>query len=283
MPAPRLAVDLSSGTIRVLEGVPGGRMRCGEAAAPPGSMQAGRITNPDAVSQTLHQLIARTEIRATRALIAVADAVASYRVLAFRHDASAAEIDSEVRAQLNLGSERMSFRHVELASARGDREIFAAVWDRGQVQAIAGAVRQAGLEPAVVDLKSLCVARALAIDSCIFLEVGNRSCEAVLIDDRVPRIWHSFKLDMGGDMPAALAYGLKPVLGLQLRSGGGGFGPESPIVIRSDQELPTYVIYRLADLTGRRVEDLPAPPRADPDVRYGPYLTCLGLVMRRDA
>src|SRR5262249_27597140 len=128
-----------------------------------------------------------------------------------------------------------------------------------------------------------CVARALTIDSCIFLEVGDRTCEAVLIDDRLPRIWHSFKVAADGDLPSALADGLKPVLGLHLRSGGHGFGSDSPIVIRPDEEPASCVTPRLSALTGGAVEDLPEPPRVDPDVRYGPYLTCLGLIMRRDA
>ncbi|HKW72261.1 MAG TPA: hypothetical protein VJQ08_05485 [Candidatus Dormibacteraeota bacterium] len=283
MPAPRLAIDLSSGLIRVLEGAPGDRMRSGEAAAPVGALDAGRVVNPSQVGQAIRQLVARTEIRATRALIAVTDALASYRVLTFSSEATESDIDAEVLTRLNLGSERMAVRHVEIRSAHNEREYFAAAWDRGQVQAVAAAVRHAGLEPAVVDLKSLCVARALTIDSCVYLEVGDRSCEAVLIDARVPRIWHTFRADADGDLSAALANGLKPVLGLHLRGGGGGFGPESPIVIHSEHALPTFVPYRLADLTGRPVEDLPPPPRADPDVRYGPYLTCLGLVMRRDA
>ena len=283
MPASRLAVDLSSGTLRVLEGMPGGPMRSGEAAVPAGAMEGGRVLDSAALGVALRHLIARAEITTTRALIAASDTIASFRVLTFPKASTESEIDAAIRTQLNLGSERMSSRHVEVLAGRDERTIFAAVWDRGQVQAIAHAAKQAGLEPAVVDLKSLCVARALPEVSCILLDMSVDPCEAILIDERIPRVWHTFKLESGGDLAFVLAAGLKPMLGFHKRSGAAGFGPHSPILVRSDQPLPSLMFGRLEQLTGHPVQPLPQPQRVDPDVRYSPFLACLGLVMRRSA
>jgi hypothetical protein len=279
----RLALDLSGGMLRVLEGAPGGPMRCGESAAPPGALEDGRVLDPAALGQALRKLLARSEIGATRALIAASDVIASFRVLTFPKGTPDSEIDASVRAQLNLGSDRMATRHMEVPGVREERTIFAAAWDRSQVQAIAAAVRQAGLEPVAVDLKSLCIARAIAVGSCILLDMTVDPCEAVLIDGRVPRGAHSFRVESGGDLALALANGLKPVLAFQKRSGASGFGPGSPILVRSDQELPSHLSSRLARLTGHPVDPLPRPPRVHEEVRYVPYLTCIGLVMRRRA
>ncbi len=256
-------------------------MRCGEAAAPPGALEGGRVIDPVAVGQALRHLVARTEITTTRALVAASDAIASYRVLTFSPEATDSDIESAVAAQLNLGSDRMGMRHVEVLSGGPGRTVFATVWDRDQVQAIASAVKHAGLEPAAVDLKSLCVARVLPVDSCIFLDMSAELCEAVLIDERVPRAWKTFKVESGEDLALSIANGLKPVLGFHRRSGGEGFRPDSPILVRSDQPLPTLLSGRLEQLTGHPVDPLPQPKRVDPEVRFGPYLTCLGLIMRR--
>ncbi len=257
-------------------------MRCGEAAAPAESMDSGRVLDPMAVGQALRQLIARTEITTTRALIAASDRLASFRILTFPKSATKAEIDASVQAQLNLGHDRMATRHVEIRASRDDRTFFATVWDRSQIQAIAAAARHAGLEPAAVDLKSLCIARALPIDSCVLLDLSVEPCEVMLIDERVPSLWHTFRIDSGADIAAAVVKGLRPLLGFHQRTGVNGFGHESPIVIRSDQALPSLLTARLEQLTNRPVQTLPAPPRTDPDVRFGPYFTCLGLVMRRN-
>jgi len=267
--------------LRVLEGMPGGPMRCGEAAAPPGAIEGGRVLDPVALGQALRQLLARSEISATRALIAANDAIASFRVLTFPKGTSDPDIDASVRAQLNLGSERMAMRHIEVLAGREERTVFATVWDRAQVNAIATAARQAGLEPLAVDLKSLCVARAIPVSSCILLDMSADPCEAILIEDRIPRAAHSFKVGSGGDVGLALSTGLKPVLAFQRRSGASGFGPQSPILVRSDQDLPSLLTGRLEHLTGHPVDPLPRPRRIDADIRYGPYLTCIGLVMRR--
>jgi hypothetical protein len=281
MPTSRLALDLSGGTLRVLDGVPGGPMRCGEAAPPPGAFERGRVVDPAVLGQAIRQLLARSEISATRVLIAASDVIASFRMLTFPKGTTDGEIGDAVRSRLNLGSDRMAMRHIEVPGSTDERTIFAAVWERSQVQAIASAARQAGLEPAAVDLKALCVARALPVGSCILLDMSADPCEAVLIEDRVPRATHTFTVTSGDDLALGLANGLKPVLAFQRRSGMSGFGPESPILLRSDQALPSLLMGRLDQLTGHPVDPLPRPPRVDPDIRFSPYLTCIGLVMRR--
>jgi hypothetical protein len=277
----RLALDLSGGTLRVLEGVPGGPMRCGEAAPPPGAFEGGRVLDPAALGKAIRQLLARSEIGSTRALIAASDVIASFRVLTFPKGTPDAEIRDAVKGRLNLGSDGMAMRHIEVPGSSDERTIFATVWDRSQVQAIAAAAKHAGLEPVAVDLNSLCIARALPVDSCILLDMTADPCEAVLIEDHLPRAAHSFTVTSGDDLALSLANGLKPVLAFQRRSGASGFGPASPILLRADQALPSLLVGRLDQLTGHPVDPLPRPSRVDPDVRFGAYLTCIGLVMRR--
>jgi len=255
-------------------------MRCGEAAVPPGSLAGGRVVDQAAVGNAIRTLIARTEVTTTRALVAVSDAIASFRVLSFPATASDDDINRALSEQMDLGSGRMTRRHVEVSRSDGQQTVYAAVWDRSQVQSVAGAVRLAGLDPAVVDLKSLCIARSLAVDACLFVDLSTEPCELLVIEDRLPRLWHTFKLDRGADPAPAIAKGLRPALELRRRTGG---GDDTPIVVRADQELPSSFSIRLEGLTGHPVEGLPQPLRVDPDVRYGPYLTCLGLIMRRKA
>jgi len=245
-------------------------------------MQGSRVLDPAAVGQALRQLIARSEITTSRAVVAAGDAVASFRVMSFPRSATDADIDSAVRNQLDLGTNKMAHRHLEVPGAGPDeRAVFAAVWDRAQVAAIAESIRLAGLEPAAVDLKSLCVARALTRDSCIFVDLTCAPAEVVLIDQHVPRVWHAFNAEMNRDLARSTFEALRPVLGLSRRPGGAGFGPSSPIVVRADPPVPSGVATRLEELTARSVLAVDPPPRVDPAVRYVPYLTCLGLILRR--
>lgn len=259
-------------------------MRCGESGIPDGAVEpGGRIVDAAGLGGMLRQLLARSEITTSRALIAASDTIASFRVFTFPKGTPDAEVDMAVRTQLPTTLEHLAVHRTEVLGDGSDRTVYATVWDRNQVRAIADTARHAGLEPAVVELKSLCVARAVPVASCIVLDLYAEPFEATVIDRHIPRVWHSFSAKLEGDLAASLAAGLKPVLGFYKGTPGGGFAQDSPILIRSDQVLPTLMAGRLATLTGHPVESLPRPPRIDPELRFGPYLTCVGLVMRRKA
>lgn len=279
MPASRLAIDLSGGTIRALDGVPGGPMRSGEIGVAEQAMEGGHIRDPAVVGTAIRQLLARAEINTGRAMVAASDAIASFRVMTFAPGTSDDEVDAEVRAQLPA-HDRLSIRRREVLDGVPGRTIYATAWDRDSVRAITEAVRTAGLEPAVVDLKSLCLARAVTAPACVILDMSGQPVEAILIDAHVPRAWHAFKLGADGDLAMSIAAGLKPVFAFY-RTRADQFPPDAPILVRAEQMLPASVATRLRQLTGRPVEPVPQPPRVDPALRYSAYLTCIGLVMRR--
>ena len=82
--ATRLAIDLTGGLIRVVDGALGGPMRCGSGGTPAGSLVDGKVVDVVGVGSALRQLLARTDIENTQALIAASDSVASFRVLKAR-------------------------------------------------------------------------------------------------------------------------------------------------------------------------------------------------------
>jgi hypothetical protein len=260
-------------------------MRCGEAAVPPGSLHAGRVVDAEALGKVLRQVLARTEITATRAMIAVSDALASFRVMTFAAGTADLEVENAVKRELPAATPKMALWHMEVQNDRPERTVYAAAWDRSHIQAVADIARQAGLEPVAVELKSLCLARALPLPSCIVVDLSGDPVEAILIDDSLPRVWHGFQLQPApkNDLAASIADGLKSVLRFYERrpAAGGSFGPGSPILLRSDQVLPDQIMKRLTRLTGHRVEPIPQPARVPAEVRHETYLTCIGLIMRR--
>jgi len=255
-------------------------MRCGESIAPAGSMERGWVVDPASVGQALRQLLARTEISATRALIVASDAIASFRVMTFANGIADSEVDAVVTSQLPTPTDRMALRRKDILRDRRQRTVYAVAWDRGQVQSMAEAARVAGLDPAVVELKSLCVARAIPKAACILLDMSTDPCEAVLIVDHVPRIWHAFKVPASDDRVTALSAGLKPLLAFHKQSGG-DLSPDAPVLVRTEQLLAAQLTSDLSEAVGHPVELLEQPPRIEPEVRFGPFLPCIGLVMRR--
>lgn len=283
--APRLAIDLSGGLIRVAQGVIGGLVRCGSGGTPAGSVEMGHIKDPGAVGAALRQLLARTEITETRALIAASDSIATFRVLRFPGATTDNEIDAAVAKELPLDPGRMATRWVELKSSEDVRTVYAVAWDRLLVQNLIDAARGAGLEATVVDLKSACIARAVAAPSCVVLDMSSNPVDVILIDGHVPQLAHSFELNVpaGDDLVPPIAASLQTVLRFYKRRRDTSFGPAAPVFISGEQVVPSQAVTKLSELVGHPVEPLPCPPRISTDVRHMTYLTCLGLMMRRAA
>jgi len=279
----RLAVDLSGGLIRVLDGALGGPLRCGSGGTPPGALVEGKVLDVAGVGSALRQLLARTEVQENRALVAVSDSLASFRVLTLPPTATDAAIDSAVAKEFLLDPEKMAIRWVDLHLTPQSRTVYAAAWDRSLVKRITESVKLAGVEPVVVDLKSACVARAVAEPSCIVVDLSAEPAEIFLIDKHVPQVWHSVQLNVppGEDVGPALVGPLGTVLRFYKRRRDTDFASNAPILVSAERELPARAMTYLSQNLGHPVEPLPMPARVPPDVRHSTYLTCLGLIMRR--
>jgi hypothetical protein len=283
--ATRVAIDLSGPLIRVVEGALGGPMRCGSGGTPAGAHVRGRVVDVEAVGSALNQLLARTEILGSRALVSVNDALATFRVLTLPRDSTDQTVAAAVSREMPQDSDRMSIRWVDVPTDEDERRIYAVASDRALVRSVTEAVRVAGLDPAVIDLKSACVARTAPQSVCVIVDLTGDPAEIILIDRNVPQVWHPVHLNLrpGEDVAPALVAPLRSVVRFYKRRRDTSFDSDVPILICSEQPLPAAAAASLADSIGHPVDHLPTPPRVPADIRYATYLTCIGLMMRRKA
>jgi hypothetical protein len=180
----------------------------------------------------------------------------------------------------------MATRWLDVVDPRGQhRVVYAAAWDQALVKNIAEAIKLAGLEPIVVELKSASVARAVPAPACVVVDLAADPAEIILVDDNLPQVWHTVKVKepIGEDGVAALAASLRTTLRFYRRQGSGDFGQGAPVFIASEQALPSQLLTQLSGLTGQPVLLLPVPARVPANVRHSTYLACLGLLMRRSS
>jgi len=258
-------------------------MRCGAAAIPDGASNAGRLIDPAAVARALQSLLARTEVVQTRALVAASDAIATFRVLTVAPGSTSKEIDATIAHELPFDPQQTASKWLQVGASPESRVVYGAAWDRVLVRGVSDAVRLAGIEPAVVELKSASVARAVAAASCVLVDLSSRPAELILIDRHLPRVWHSFAVpeSLGDDAAGLLAPPLRSMLRFYRRQSEGGFGEADPVYISCEETLPQTVLTDLSALVDQPVLVLPAPARIPPNVRHSTYLACLGLLMRR--
>jgi len=284
-PTSRLAIDLSGGLIRVVKGSVGGRLLSGSGGTPAGSIVGGKVLNPAGVGSALKQLLARTEISDSKALVAASDAVATFRVLQLAPAVADQDVDATVARELLLDPERMTTRWIDVGQQADHRLIYAVAWDRTLIKSITDAIRQAGLEPLAVDLKSACQARTVAASECLIVDLTSNPVEIVLIDAYVPRVWRSFRFDIDGadDVAQVLAGPVLKVLRFYERRRDSRYPSTAPVYIAGEPALSAVGAFTLSEQLGHPVTQIPLPARVTPDIRYPTYLTCLGLLMRRSA
>ena len=260
-------------------------MRCGSGGTPAGSLVDGRVLDPTAVGGALRQLLARAEIVESRALLVASDAVATFRVVRLPASATDQAVSSAIARELPLDPERMSIRWVDVPTDDDERRIYAVGWDRVLIKNVSDAARVAGLEPATVDLKSACFARAAPESACVVVDLTSEPAEAVLIDRNLPQVWHSFRLttQTGEDFAPALAGPIKTLLRFYRRHRNTSFDSSAPILINTETMLPPASASSLLHLVGHPVSQFPLPRRIPADVRYATYLACIGLLMRRSS
>jgi hypothetical protein len=282
-PTIRLAIDLSGTSIRIVEGTIGGSMRSGSAVLLDGGSTAGNVTDPAAVARALKPLLARTEITQTRALVAASDTLATFRVLDLPPASTTKEVDAAISRELPFDPQRTATRWLDLESSAGARVVYAAAWDKALLKNVTDAVRLAGIEPVVVELKSASVARAVPVPTCVVVDVSSEPAEVILIDRHLPQVWHSFPTrdSLGDGAAPILAAPLRSILRFYRRRTDRDFGRDAPVYISGEQTLSSHALSELSTLINQPVQALPAPPRVPPHVRHSTYLTCLGLLMRR--
>lgn len=278
---PRLAIDLSGDAARVVIGSPGGRMWAASAPLPVGAASHGTMSNPAEVAKVLRQILSGAELKESHAMIVANDSLASFRVLTFPRDTSDPKIDAAVRSQLPMDGNRMGVQRYELTQNGGDRTVYAVAFDRSRVNGIAEAVRLAGLDPSVVELKSLCLARVAPASDCVVVDLTVDPAEAYLISGDVPRLWHTFKASGEESEATSVATGVKSMLSFHGRQvSGNGLAPDLGVFI-TDPDIAQRIGPAVSDLLGHPVAALPRNPRVAPEVPDGAYLACLGLLMRR--
>jgi hypothetical protein len=243
----------------------------------------GKVTDPVTVGQTLKQLAARAEVTETRALVAVSDATATFRIVYLPRTATDHEVGAAVSKELPLDPERIATRWVDVASNGERRVVYAVAWDRAMVKSITDAIKAAGFDAVVVELKSAALARTTPEAACVVLDLASNPVEIVLVDRYLPQLWHSFRLDgASGEVAPQLAGPLRSVLRFYNRERRGDFGPTSPVLVSSEQSLAAEALAQLAELIAQPVQVLTPSPRVATNVRHSTYLTCIGLIMRRN-
>ena len=258
-------------------------MRAGSASVPDGAVVAGKILDPSAVGRALKPLVARTETLLTQAMVSVSDALATFRVMQLPATATSKDVDAAIARELPFDPQRTATRWVDMGSTPEKRVVYMVAWDKALLANVTDAVKQSGLEPVVVELKSASLARVVPEPSCVVVDLSSQPAELVVIDGYLPQVWHSYAVSdsFGDDAALSMGQALRSMLRFYRRHSDGQFGNGCPVYVSGERTFSSHALTELSHAIDQPVMPLPAPPRVPSNIRHSTYLACLGLLMRR--
>ena len=204
-----VGIDIGSAAIKVVElsgdgqGTEGGGSVVRAAASAPtpaGTTEEGRITDAQAVGRALRDLVQGAGIRTRRAVTAVNGQVALMREVRMPHvppDEIRQAARFEVERYLPYPIAEVTFDTVVVGESReggnGRMDVLVVAARTDVLRQHAAALQQAGLEPAVVEVEPLAVARAVSsraapeqVTACIHL--GSSVTMILVIEGEAPRV-----------------------------------------------------------------------------------------------
>ena len=163
----------------------------------PGMVKDGVILNEDAVAAKVRELWKTKGIGARRVIAGISGINCLHRLLALPElpkDILPEAVRREASRVLGVPLEQLYLSWQTLPSLRGETLIYLAASPRNSVDALISALRKAGLNPYLMDLKPLALARTTPESRAIIIDVQPTNFDIVVMAERIPEVVRSVPL-----------------------------------------------------------------------------------------
>ena len=162
----------------------------------PGLVKDGLILDQTAVAAKLKELWQSAKIKDKKVMVAISGINCVYRLLTLPElpgDLLPEAIKREAGA-LGISMEETYLSWQLLSAQRGEMRIYLAALPRNSVDALLSTLHQAELKPYLVDIKPLCLARAVSESRVITVDTQPASFDITILAEGIPEIVRSLSL-----------------------------------------------------------------------------------------
>ncbi len=163
----------------------------------PGLVKDGVVHNEDAVASKVRELWATQGIRARRVIAAVSGINCLYRLVTLPElpkELLPEAIRREAGRALGVPLEEVHLSWQTLPSLKGETLVYLAASPRNAVDGLVSALRKAGLDPYLMDLKPLAIARCATEPRAIIVDLQPRSFDTIIMAEGIPQVVRSVPL-----------------------------------------------------------------------------------------
>jgi len=257
----------------------------------PGLVKDGLIQNEDAVAAKLSELWRSLEIGTRKVSAAISGINCLYSLLSLPEiprDLLPEAINREASRVLGISMEEIYLSWQVLYLRRGEMLVYLAASPRSSVDTLISTLRLAGLDPYLMDIKPLCLARAATEPRAIIVDTQPTSFDIIIMIDGIPEVVRSLSLPEEASAEDKIGT-LKEELDRAITFYNSAhmdrpIAPSVPLLLAGDlvqQEEEAWEI--LSGREKRPVQALPSPMETPGGFLPAQYLTNIGLALKERA
>jgi type IV pilus assembly protein PilM len=252
-----------------------------------GLVKDGVVHDEDAVASKVRELWATQGIGARRVVAAISGINCLYRLITLPElskELLPEAIKREAGRALGVPLQEVHLSWQTLPSLRGETVVYLAASPRNAVDSLVSALRKAGLDPYLMDLKPLAIARCATEPRAIIVDLQPRSFDTIIMAEGIPQVVRSIPLVEEAAVEERVSFVREEVdRAITFYDSGHGdnpLGSDVPLLVSGElaeqQDTWNLIVHRQE----RTVQVLPLPMALTEGFPPGQYATNVGLALK---
>lgn len=283
-----VTLNISSTSVRLLS-IKGGKVeKWGSVPLPPGLIKNGLILQPKVVGAVISALFKSTEVPRKRVITSLTGLSFIHRILSLprmERDAQSEAIQRAARKEMPLSLEELYLGWQAISDGPEETDFFVLGVPRHLIDALVQTLGEAGIQPYLIDLNPLALARAANREEAIIVDLEPDCFDIVLVADGMPTIMHTIAPRGEGatleDNIRLLVDELsKTVEFYNSNHPRNPLSPTTPLLLTGELSVETNPIELTLAEMGYPVELLAPPLELPPDLPVALFATNIGLALK---
>jgi len=284
-----VTIDVDSSGIRLLE-ISRGMVRRWASASFDSGEDEGEIASPQqALGAKIRQLMASSGIKAKKVIASISGLYSVNRLLPVSSlplGITTQEAVQEVAKEIMpISVDRVYLSWQTITVSEGESQIIILGTPRETVDDGVRALRLAGINPQVLELKTIALARAVGREQALILNIESSSLDVVVVADNLPRVMRTVAWQPGDfteeDMVGHLATNLEMTADFyNSRNPDSPLDATTPLFITGQMSTDLTLVEQLQARSRYPVESLAPPLKYPPYLSVSQYATNIGLALR---
>lgn len=284
-----VTLNITATSVRLLS-VKGKQVeKWGSAPLAPGLVRDGYILQPKAVGEVISALFKSTQVPKQRVITSLTGLSFTYRILSLPRTKPALleeAIQRSARKEIPLPMEELYLSWQAINGKQDELDCFVLGVPRNPIDAAVQTLAEAGVEPYIIDLKPLALARAANREDALIVDLEPDCFDVVLVAGGIPTVIHTIAPRGEGANLEDNIRRLTNELSKTVKFYNGShpetpLSPTTPLLLTGELATDADTSKLIQAETGYPVEPLVPPLEFPPALPIAPFATNMGLALKK--